>query len=125
MLAKKIIHFAYAPYSNIRVAAVVKTKDGSIYYGVNIENASYSLTICAERVALFKAVSEGKKDFDVIVIYSPDVFPWPCGACRQVMSEFLSPDTKIVIVGVKNNREVMEILRFEELFPSKYTFKLK
>ncbi|CAL1547576.1 unnamed protein product [Lymnaea stagnalis] len=81
---------AYCPYSNFRVGAALLTKDGTIYTGCNVENASYGLTNCAERTAIFKAVSEGKKDFQAIAIAFDEVraFSSPCGACRQVMLEF-------------------------------------
>ncbi|MDD2597569.1 MAG: cytidine deaminase [Candidatus Cloacimonetes bacterium] len=89
LLARKAADEAYAPYSGFHVGSAVKCADGSIYTGCNVENASFSLTICAERNAIFKAVSEGKRDFVAIAIYvdSDKSFP-PCGACRQVISEF-------------------------------------
>ena len=124
-LAKQVIKFSYSPYSKIRVSAVLITKDGKMYHGVNIENASYGLTICAERVAIFKAISEGKRDFLAMIIYSPDVLPFPCGACRQVMAEFFSPDTKIIIIRENEEGEEKVILKFDDLFPSKYSFKIK
>ncbi|MHA1616804.1 MAG: cytidine deaminase [Candidatus Njordarchaeales archaeon] len=117
-VAKEVINNAYSPYSKIRIAAVVRGKSGKLYYGVNIENASYGLTICAERVAIFNAVAQGERKFETILIYSPDVMPWPCGACRQVMSEFFSPETKVVIVG----KEHMKELIFRELWPPEYSF---
>lgn len=88
-LAKTAAKEAYAPYSGFKVGSAVRTKDGSIYSGCNIENASYSLSVCAERTAIFKAVSEGHRELTGIAIYvdSDKNFP-PCGACRQVMSEF-------------------------------------
>lgn len=80
---------AYTPYSNFRVGAALLTKDGKIYEGCNIENASYGATNCAERTAIFKAVSEGKRDFEAIAINSDsEGFTYPCGICRQVMNEF-------------------------------------
>jgi len=89
LLARKAADEAYAPYSGFHVGSAVKCADGSIYTGCNVENASFSLTICAERNAIFKAVSEGKRDFVAIAIYvdSDKSFP-PCGACRQVIREF-------------------------------------
>ncbi|HBM81251.1 MAG TPA: cytidine deaminase, partial [Clostridiaceae bacterium] len=79
---------AYAPYSKFRVGAALLAKDGRIYTGCNIENASYGVTNCAERTAIFKAVSEGVKDFISIAINSDsDMFVLPCGVCRQVMAE--------------------------------------
>lgn len=81
---------AYAPYSNYRVGAAILCEDGSVYTGVNVENSSYGLTICAERVALFKAISDGKRNFKAIAIVADNasVSPFPCGACLQVLAEF-------------------------------------
>lgn len=93
--ATNAIDKAYSPYSKYSVGAAVKTKDGKIYDGCNIENASYGLTVCAERVALFKAISEGQKNIEEIsIVIDDDILPSPCGACRQVISE-LAPDAKI------------------------------
>lgn len=87
---------AYSPYSGYKVGSAVLTSDGHIFSGCNIENASYSLTLCAERVAIFKAISEGFKEFSAIAIYvdSDTIFP-PCGACRQVLAEF-NPKIEII-----------------------------
>src|SRR5512138_206589 len=87
---------AYVPYSNYPVGAALRTKGGRIYTGVNVENAAYPQTMCAERVAIFKAVSEGEKEFDVITVVT-DNGGSPCGGCRQVMAEF-GLDT-IVLIG--------------------------
>ncbi len=87
---------AYAPYSQYAVGAALLTKSGKIYTGVNIENASYPLSICAERTAIFKAVSEGELMFDTIVIATKNGGS-PCGACRQVMVEFASDMTVITV----------------------------
>lgn len=94
--AKKAAEKAYAPYSGYKVGSALKCADGSIYSGCNVENSSYSLTICAERTAVFKAISEGKRDFTAIAIYvdSEASFP-PCGACRQVLNEF-APDLPVI-----------------------------
>lgn len=96
---------AYAPYSCFKVGAALLTKSGKIFTGCNVENSSYSLTNCAERSAVFKAISEGEKEFSEIVIYvnSNKLFT-PCGACRQVLSEF-SSDMKITIIS---NKETVE-----------------
>ncbi len=114
-IAKKALKNAYAPYSNLRVGAALLTKQGKIFTGVNIENASYGLTICAERVAIFKAVSEGYRDFLAIAITSDRGKIVPCGACRQVMAEF-SKDLK-VILGDEN---VLEIHTLSELLPESF-----
>ena len=100
---------AYSPYSGVKVGAALLCADGSVYTGCNIENASYSATNCAERTAIFKAVSEGKRDFSAIAICggrsihgeeclpTAEQFP-PCGVCRQVMREFCRDDFEIILV---------------------------
>ena len=94
---------AYAPYSGYRVGAALVTADGKVYTGCNIENASYTPTICAERTAIFKAVSEGEREFVMLAVCGgkdgviTGAFP-PCGVCRQVMAEFCSKDMPILIV---------------------------
>ena len=80
---------AYAPYSRFAVGAAVRTRNGKIYTGANIENAAYGLTVCAERVALWKAVSEGEREFEALALVT-DTGSMPCGSCRQVMAEFAS-----------------------------------
>jgi cytidine deaminase len=87
--AKAARENAHAPFSGFRVGAAVRTKSGRIYTGCNVENASYGLTICAERVAIFKAISEGDRGFDAIaVVTDTDNLTPPCGACRQIIWEF-------------------------------------
>ncbi len=98
---KKIIKFSYAPYSRIEVGAALYCGNGKIYTGINIENSSYSLTMCAERTALFKAISEGEKTLRLLLLYSPQIdFITPCGACLQVLSEF-APDIMVVTMNKK------------------------
>lgn len=94
--AREAAKKAYAPYSGYKVGAALRCQDGTIFTGCNVENASYSLTICAERTAVFKAISEGYREYDSIAIYvdSEVLFP-PCGACRQVLYEF-SPQLKVI-----------------------------
>lgn len=100
---KKMVKFAYAPYSGISVAAGIYCASGNTYIGVNVENSSYSLTVCAERTALFRAVSDGERKFLLLLVYSPQVdFIVPCGACLQVLSEF-APD--LMIVTMNKNEE--------------------
>jgi len=94
-LANKARKEAYTPYSNYPVGAAIRANSGAIYTGVNIENAAYPVSICAERVALFKAVSEGEREFDVISVVT-DNGGSPCGSCRQVLSEF-GLDTIVLI----------------------------
>jgi cytidine deaminase len=100
--AKQAAKFAYAPYSKFKVGAAILTSKGKIFSGANIENASYGLTVCAERVALSKAVSEGEKSFQAIAIYTNTKdFTYPCGACRQVLAEF-SPNLYIILINSKS-----------------------
>ncbi|MEW8972660.1 MAG: cytidine deaminase [Tissierellaceae bacterium] len=97
-MALKAQKNAYVPYSNFHVGATVLMKDGSIYTGCNIEVSSYSPTICAERTAIFKAVSEGSREIDTIVIVGDADPTYPCGVCRQVIREF-GRDAKIIIAS--------------------------
>ena len=91
---------AYVPYSNFPVGACLVSKSGKVYQGLNIENASFGLTNCAERTAFFKAISEGEQEFQYLVIvgHTPEPIS-PCGACRQVMVEFCEPTMPVVLVG--------------------------
>lgn len=95
--AKQASENSYSKYSKFRVGAALLTKNGEIFTGCNIENMSFSLTVCAERTAIFKAVSEGVTDFEAIAIYGSENPCVPCGACLQVMSEFCTPDFKIIL----------------------------
>lgn len=110
---------AYAPYSNFKVGAALKTKSGKIYLGANIENSSYSLTNCAERTAFFKAVFDGEREFDSIAIVGGDdnlkLCP-PCGACRQVMSEFCKGDFKIILFDGKDEK----VYTLDEILPLRF-----
>ncbi len=95
---------AYAPYSKFKVGAAVRCTDGRVFTGVNVESASYGLSCCAERVAVFKAVSEGCRSFDAIAVVSDATPPaTPCGACRQVLVEF-SPDARIIMENLRGDR---------------------
>lgn len=108
--AKQAREKAYVPYSRFAVGAAVETKAGNIYAGCNIENAAYPTTCCAERVAIFNAVSAGEKDFRALaVIADTDQPVSPCGSCRQVMSEFFSPETKIILGHLKGEKRVVTI----------------
>jgi cytidine deaminase len=115
-VAKKASENAYAPFSNFKLGAALETESGKVFTGVNVENSSYGLTNCAERTAIFKAVSEGEKEFKRLVIYvdSDKLFP-PCGACRQVISEF-SNDLPIIIFS---NKDVVET-NIKELLPMSF-----
>ena len=88
--------FAYVPYSHFHVGAALRGKNGQVFRGCNSENASYTPTNCAERTAMFKAVSEGAREFTAIAIASRDAAPWPCGACRQVLNEF-APNIRVLV----------------------------
>ena len=103
-LAKEAMTHAYAPYSGFKVGAALLCADGTVYQGCNIENASYTPTICAERTAFFKAVYDGHRDFSAIAVCGgkngviTDIFP-PCGVCRQVMMEFCDPDAFQILLA--------------------------
>lgn len=101
--ARKALKHAYSPYSHFSVGAAIMTKEGKIFTGCNIENVSYSLAMCAERIALFKAISEGHRSFDSLAISSSgSKAAFPCGACRQVLMEF-NPDLKIFLDRTDSN----------------------
>jgi len=99
-MAAEARHNAHAPYSEYRVGAALLAEDGSVTTGCNVENASYGLTICAERVAIGSAVADGHTAFAAIAIVAGDgPHPYPCGACRQVLSEFCAPELPVYIAG--------------------------
>ena len=106
-LAKEAMERSYSPYSGYKVGAALLCADGTVYQGCNIENASYTPTVCAERTAIFKAVSEGKREFAAIAICGgkdgiiTGLFP-PCGVCRQVMSEFCESAFPVYLAGPEN-----------------------
>jgi len=105
---------ARAPFSNFKVGAALENETGRIFTGCNVENATYGLTMCAERVALFKAVSEGAQEFLRIAIAADtDLLTPPCGACRQILWEFCG-DVEIVLVNLEGKTET---LRLKDLFP--------
>lgn len=105
---------AHAPYSHFLVGAALESVSGAIYTGCNVENATYGLTICAERVAVFKAISEGERQFQRIVVAAEaEKLTPPCGACRQILWEFCG-DIEVVLVNSAGARESM---RLHELFP--------
>ena len=111
---------SYSPYSNFRVSCVVKTKTGSVYKGVNIENAAYSPCLCAERSAMSTAISEGEKDFAYIVITGDSNDTFPCGVCRQFIKEFADDETKIVIANSVNDYKIFTI---DDLLPHSFSSK--
>lgn len=118
--ALKAREFSYSPYSNYMVGAAVLTADGEIYTGCNIENAAYGPTNCGERTAIFKAVSEGKREFRAIAIVGgkrggAGDYAAPCGVCRQVMMEFCKPEEMQVIVA--KNKEEYKLFTLAQLLP--------
>ena len=118
--AMEQLKFSYTPYSNFKVGASLLTKNGQIYTGCNIENAAYTPTNCAERTAIFKAVSEGVREFDTICIVGGKdgiltEYTAPCGVCRQVMMEFCDPKTFRVITAISEDTYLDKTL--EEMLP--------
>lgn len=119
-IALKQRNFSYSPYSHFSVGAALLCTDGTVYTGCNVENSSFSMTNCAERTAVFKAVSEGRKDFEAIAIAggkanSEDELCYPCGACLQVLNEFCGDDFKIIL------KDKETVLR--SLLPCNFTLK--
>ncbi len=111
---------AVAPFSNFKVGAALETKDGAVYTGCNIENASYGLTMCAERVAIFKAISEGEREFKTIaVVADTDELTPPCGPCRQIIHEFCG-DIPVILANLKGEAETVQM---NELLPRAFDVK--
>ncbi|MDA3799323.1 MAG: cytidine deaminase [Kiritimatiellae bacterium] len=119
--AELAISESYCPYSNFPVSAVLVSEAGKIFTGVNIENSSFGLTNCAERTAVFKAVSEGYTKFSDILIFAPKAMPYPCGACRQVLSEFAGEQFNIHVATIKDNVPVVESYTLAELLPKAFS----
>ena len=125
MEEKKLIQMAlkarkrsYSPYSKHAVGAALRTSDGNYYQGCNIENSSYGGTVCAERTAIWKAISEGHSLIDEIAVVTDSPIPWPpCGLCLQIMAEFASPDLKMHMANLKGK---VETYPFRELFPKAF-----
>ncbi|AZQ48135.1 TPA: cytidine deaminase [Bacillus cereus] len=119
--ANKMLSKAYIPYSKFPVGAALVTKEGKIYTGCNIENASYGLCNCAERTAIFKAVSEGERDFSYLVITGETDGPIsPCGACRQVIAEFCEPKMPVLLTNVKGDEKEVTV---EQLLPGAFSIE--
>ena len=118
--AKEVRNLAHAPYANFQVGAAVETDDGTIYTGCNVESASYGLTMCAERVAIWKGISEGAKKFGriAVVVDTEELTP-PCGACRQVIWEFCGD----VAVILSNLNDKTETIQMSELLPKAFDSK--
>jgi cytidine deaminase len=108
---------AHAPYSNFRVGAAVRAKSGRIFTGCNVENATYGLTLCAERVAIFKAISEGDRGFDAVaVVADTDALTPPCGSCRQILWEFCG-DAEVILANLHGK---VERYRMSALLPKPF-----
>ncbi len=108
---------AHAPFSNFRVGAALRATSGRIFGGCNVENATYGLTVCAERVAIFKAMSEGERGFDAIsVVTDTDALTSPCGECRQLIWEFCG-DVPVIMANLKGK---IEIIQMKNLFPKPF-----
>jgi len=116
-LANEARRRAYAPYSRYAVGAALRTKSGRLYTGVNVENAAYPQTMCAERIAVFKAVSEGETEFEVIAVVT-DNGAFPCGGCRQVLAEF-GLDTIVLIANGEG--KLLKVMTVAELLPEAFT----
>ncbi len=112
--ARKARENAHAPFSNFRVGAALRASSGRVYTGCNVENSTYGLTVCAERVAIFKALSEGERGFEAMaVVTQTDVLTPPCGACRQIIWEFCG-DIPVVLANLQGQAEVHKM---SSLFP--------
>ena len=115
----KLLDNSYAPYSKMHFACIVETKSGNFYEGVNIENASYGATVCAERNAIFNAVSHGEKEFKALYLMtSSDEICYPCNLCKQVFLEFFKDD---VIFNIMTKSGKMEVLTFDKLMATTFT----
>lgn len=119
-IAKHMLNFSYAPYSNFKVGAALITKDGKIFTGCNVENAAYGPSNCAERTAFFKAISEGELSFEgIMIVGGPNGiikdYCAPCGVCRQVMMEFCNPETFSIFLA-KDENDIVEY-KLKNLMP--------
>ena len=128
--AQTVREHSYSPYSKFKVGAAVLTRDGEIFTGTNIENASYGLTVCAERNAIFAAVSADKRRFRALALITQKLpglaFNSPCGACRQVMSEFMAPDTPILVAVLDGTKRIVYRKKLRDFMPfpfDKFTAK--
>ena len=118
-VAERAAARSYSRYSGFAVGAAVLTAAGKIYGGANVENASYGATMCAERVAVFKAISEGAERIVALAVYAEKAMPYPCGMCLQVLSEFASPDIPVFLTSGAERRE----LTLKDLFPVPFELK--
>jgi cytidine deaminase len=118
-IAKQVRKWAYVPYSDYRVGAALLTESGRIYEGVNVENAAYPVTNCAERTAIFTAVTNGEKDFKAIAVVTENGGT-PCGACRQVMAEF---GLDMLVIIADENENIVSEMKVSDLLPGAFTPK--
>lgn len=118
MLARAARQRAYAPYSRYRVGAAVLAQSGQVYAGCNVENAAYPSGLCAERVAIFKAVSEGERVLRALVVVTVNSGS-PCGACRQVFSEFAADDAVIIVASTRGQHR--RTYRMDEILPDRFS----
>lgn len=119
--AYEAAQFSYSPYSKFKVGAAILTQNKKIYTGCNVENASFGATICAERTAALKAISEGNSIFLAIAIVSDsNKFTFPCGICRQFLSEFMDDDAKIILHSKENGKNMIKMYNFIELLPEAF-----
>jgi len=124
MTAEKLVELAlqarenaYAPYSNFKVGAALETSSGKVFAGCNVENSTYGLTVCAERVALWKAISEGEREFvSIAVVAGSERLVYPCGACRQLLWEFCG-NIEVILASTQRHRETR---RLADLLPSPF-----
>jgi cytidine deaminase len=117
-LARQVRERAHAPFSKFKVGAVVECRDGSVFTGCNVENSSYGLSLCAERVAIFKAISEGAHDFVRIAVIADTHEPVrPCGACRQVISDLFDSEAEIIMANLRGQVETKTV---RELLPAPF-----
>lgn len=117
--AKEAMKNSYSPYSKFAVGSALLAKSGKIYLGCNIENASYGASNCAERTAIFKAVSEGEKEFErIAIVSSSNDYTYPCGICRQVLAEFM-PEGEVILYNEKD----IKTIKVKDLLP--YAFSLE
>jgi len=116
-LANETRKRAYAPYSNYQVGAALRTRSGRIFTGVNVENAAYPSSICAERTAVFKAVSEGEREFEVIAVVTKNGGS-PCGSCRQVLAEF---GLEAIVLIANEDGQLIKQITVAELLPEAFT----
>lgn len=121
-LAVETAKNAYAPYSKFHVGSALETEDGAVFSGCNVENASYGLTICGERNAIFQMIAAGQKQIrQIAIVADGDVVPYPCGACRQVINEFADPDCPVYVAPAQHI-DRYETMTLGELLPKSFKF---